>query len=817
LTSVTTDAAGSTAIDGGSVQTTGGQTYNDAVTLGGATTLTGSTVTFSSTLDGGGSSLNLASGTDAVFNGAVSNMTTLTVTGNTTIGGTTITTTGAQNYNGAVNLTVGASTLTVSGGGTVTFGSSVAGGAHNLTLGPSTNGTFTGPVSNVAALAVGGNSTFNGTVSAGSVSVTGTTAINGGSVTTTGTQSYTGLVTLGAATSLGDTTATFVNGIAGGTNSLSITGGAAFDGNVSGITTLSVSGNTAINTATITTSGTQTYGTVALQSNATLNAGGGAKLLTINGLITGQTGNEQLTLLGSNVSLLGGANNLNGGIVTPHAGTLTLRGTFNLGSLVTSNVTGHVALAGNTQLNLGAGGFTLTGLAGGIVGAHGLGIQTTGAVDLTGTNVSIDALNINAAGTKLSNVTTVTGQTYAGPVTLLGGTLKNTGSGDIKFGNAALTLGTNVTIADSHGNVAFGGAVDATAAGAQSLTVSASGSVTASAAIGKTKALSSFTATGGNVFVADVSTTGTQSYKGVAHLGGDLSASGLAFANNVTIASPVLLTADKVDFNGGASSVTGSSTLAIVSRTADLAITIGTGSTGLVLSADALSGYSGLLYVGAVPIAGGVSAGVLGKQPGLTTPGQLGGSITVNSSLHLGSGGALILVSGGDITLSGNTNSLLQADTVVLAANGDLLDPNGSAGITSDNIILAASQIGASAASSLAIFPGGSGSPTLQVGSGNSTSNIGGENTVFQQEQGSNAVDAGTYDLDVGVTAVNSNITNAGQQSAANQQTGGLLGSGFIDVSVFQQISLYDVNGSGIQLPGDQCEEESATGTGCGQ
>jgi hypothetical protein len=43
------------------------------------------------------------------------------------------------------------------------------------------------------------------------------------------------------------------------------------------------------------------------------------------------------------------------------------------------------------------------------------------------------------------------------------------------------------------------------------------------------------------------------------------------------------------------------------------------------------------------------------------------------------------------------------------------------------------------------------------------------------------------------------------------------LGSGFIDVSVFQQISLYDVNGSGIQLPGDQCEEESTTGAGCGQ
>ena len=56
----------------------------------------------------------------------------------------------------------------------------------------------------------------------------------------------------------------------------------------------------------------------------------------------------------------------------------------------------------------------------------------------------------------------------------------------------------------------------------------------------------------------------------------------------------------------------------------------------------------------------------------------------------------------------------------------------------------------------------------------------------------------------------NITVTNSGQQAAANQQTGGLLTSGFIDVSVFQQISLYDVSGSGIALPGDQCEEESS-------
>jgi hypothetical protein len=283
----------------------------------------------------------------------------------------------------------------------------------------------------------------------------------------------------------------------------------------------------------------------------------------------------------------------------------------------------------------------------------------------------------------------------------------------------------------------------------------------------------------------------------------------------VAIGKQVQLTADTMNFDGGASSVTGSGTLGIVTRTADQSITIGTATSGLVLNAAAFKGYDGLLYIGALPKTGGVSAGVFG----VPDKGVLGGPITVNSPIDLGgSKSVLVLVSGSTITLSGTAPDLLSAGTVVLAATTSLLDVNGTAGITSNTIVLAAGQIGSSQSSSIGVFPAGGGAaPTVQVGSGNSTSNIGGDVTVFQQVQGAQAPDAQIYDTDVGVTAVNSNITNASQQSAANQQTGGLLGSGFIDVSVFQQISLYDVNGSGIQLPGDQCEEETATGTGCGQ
>ena len=56
LLSLTTDAMGTTAINGGSVVTSGNQTFNDAVTLGQATTFTtttGGNVTFAVSLGGG--------------------------------------------------------------------------------------------------------------------------------------------------------------------------------------------------------------------------------------------------------------------------------------------------------------------------------------------------------------------------------------------------------------------------------------------------------------------------------------------------------------------------------------------------------------------------------------------------------------------------------------------------------------------------------------------------------------------------------------------------------------------------------------------
>jgi hypothetical protein len=122
LTSLTTDAGGTTAINGGSIITSGAQTYNDAVTLGAATTLTGVGVSFASTLNGAQTLSIIDSGT-TTFGGAVGGGTALTslttdAGGTTAINGGSVKTSGAQIYNDAVS--AGTVTLTTTGGGNIT-------------------------------------------------------------------------------------------------------------------------------------------------------------------------------------------------------------------------------------------------------------------------------------------------------------------------------------------------------------------------------------------------------------------------------------------------------------------------------------------------------------------------------------------------------------------------------------------------------------------------------------------------------------------------------------------------------------------------
>jgi filamentous hemagglutinin family protein len=156
LASLTTDAAGTTAINTTAITTTGAQDYKEAVTLGGDTTLTGSTITFGDTVNG---NYRLMLYGNCVFNGVVGDadaLSSLYAYGDTTtMNGGSITTTGMQYYfsGGAVTLdrdTILTSTMSSLDG--FVFFSTINGG-HNLSLNAGAGAvTITGMIGNTAPL-----------------------------------------------------------------------------------------------------------------------------------------------------------------------------------------------------------------------------------------------------------------------------------------------------------------------------------------------------------------------------------------------------------------------------------------------------------------------------------------------------------------------------------------------------------------------------------------------------------------------------------------------------------------------------------------
>jgi hypothetical protein len=171
LISLETNADGDTQINGGSVETSGAQTYNDAATLGaGATTLSGSGIEFKNTVNGASAlTVNTTGATN--FGSAVGGATNLTSL-TTNAGGTTllngeVTTTGDQIYNDAV---------TVAAGKTLLAG-------NNLTIGDGQKLTGEGAL---IVEATGGTATFGGLVeTAGTLDVTGTAIVAKDNITAT--------------------------------------------------------------------------------------------------------------------------------------------------------------------------------------------------------------------------------------------------------------------------------------------------------------------------------------------------------------------------------------------------------------------------------------------------------------------------------------------------------------------------------------------------------------------------------------------------------------------------------------------------------
>ena len=160
------------ALLGASVTTIGSQEYQSPVTLSAATTLTGTSGTFTGGLDGNGNDLTLHFSNVTTIDGSstFSNLGNLTSKGDVVLN-STITTTGSQTYEQNVSLS-GATILVGQNG---TFGGPIAGNNNDLTLNFTDTTTITGSqLQDINNLTVGGG---------GSIEISGT-------ISTTGSQQY---------------------------------------------------------------------------------------------------------------------------------------------------------------------------------------------------------------------------------------------------------------------------------------------------------------------------------------------------------------------------------------------------------------------------------------------------------------------------------------------------------------------------------------------------------------------------------------------------------------------------------------------------
>ena len=613
-------AVSGTANLGGSITTTGTQTYSGAVTLSAATitlTTTDSDVTFGGTIDSdAGQTRHLTIDTNGTtgtiqFGGLVGNTVALGaigITGNLDLDanivgaaslavsgssnlGADVTTTGTQTYSGAVTLSAATITLTTTNSD-VTFGGTIdsdAGQTNHLTI--DTNGTtgtiqFGGLVGNTVALgAIGitGNLDLDANiVGAASLAVSGSSNL-GASVTTTGNQTYTGAVTLSA-----DVTLTTTNN---GDVSFSNVVDGDYDLQVSthgtGDTTFAqaVGANTALNNITITT---DEFTAAAIKADGTFSLTN-LTASTISGILS-ETSALALTKAGVGNLTLTAVHTFTGD-TTISAGDVIVGGSGQLGS---GSYGGAISLASGSTLSFGSSvSQTLSGV---ISGDGDVEKVTSAASTLTlsgdntytgGTNVSAGYLQSGSSsgaspptsgpfGTATVTVASgavldVNGQTVGNAINLSGTGISENGA-LINSHATAATISGDITLA-AHTSV--GGAHAVTLSGA----ISGTG-------INFTKVgASTYTLSNTNTYTGDTTISA-----GTLKLTGNLnSATDLVIAPSATLDLQAALTAATLDLDGTISNTAGTSSL-IISGTSSLGGSITTTGTQTYNNAVTLTG-----------------------------------------------------------------------------------------------------------------------------------------------------------------------------------------------------------------------------------
>ncbi|HTM28469.1 MAG TPA: hypothetical protein VL097_03835, partial [Rhodanobacter sp.] len=373
----------------GNVTTTGAQTYDTALRLGADSVLSGTGITFNSTIDGGHTLTVDASGITtfgAAVGGTAAVGSLVTSGGGSTVLSGNVTTSGAQTYNDAVTL-AGPTVLTSTAGGDITLVDTVN-GAQSLAVNTAGTTRFAAAVGDATALA------------SLTTDAPGSTALSG-NVSTSGAQTYNDAVTLDDDATLTGSTVQLAATVDGAYMlSVSTSGAAIFGGAVgaatalTGLTTnsgtfsaldLTVDGSLSVTT----TAGgiTQTGGVYTVSGASTFDAGSDAIMLT------------SLNDFGGAVSLTGGTTQIN------DANALTL-GTLQTGSLtVGSNGAldlGHGSVAGNLSATSGTS-ITLNGALAGLgdVAFNGSSPSGTGSIAGTGSITGIGGSPFDLVGANL--------------------------------------------------------------------------------------------------------------------------------------------------------------------------------------------------------------------------------------------------------------------------------------------------------------------------------------------------------------------------------------------------------------------------------
>ena len=443
------------------VTTTGSQTYNSAVTLGGAGTRTLTTssngdVEVGGALTGGSHNLTISTGSGNItlaalsgvgalalnststttLGGAVTSTTSLTTnTGGTTVVNADVTTTGAQIYNDAITLGGAGDRTFTATGGSITFASTIGGTAGSTVPG--------------LVLSADGDISLGGDLGTLSLPL----------------------------------------------NSVSI--------DESGVLNLGVN---------VYTSEEQTYSDQVLLTDDVTLASGSTVTFSHASTLNSNTGNESLTI--DEISGAGGDAVFSGDVGTGTAlEALSVAGTSELAGNV--KTTGNQTYTGAATI-LPDGTTTLTSTGGTV--AFG------SILDGTGATTDLEIVGNASFGGNVGDITALTSLDISGNTTYQGNDFSITTTGDQTYGDNvadALTVdqGAAVTLnATSAGNITFSGKIYGATGGGGDLTINTSGEVTLNGEVGgDSKPLGSLAINGDNTLNIgyDITTTGNQTYNDI--------------------------------------------------------------------------------------------------------------------------------------------------------------------------------------------------------------------------------------------------------------------------------------------------------------